>query len=241
MVAVLSILSGVFLFIGLVINERNAPYLLSGYNTLSDKEKAQFELIPFLHFFKQSHLFLAISTFFVGLYLYWKFPGDAPFYWLVFYPLFFYMYILWVGQKFYSKGKQKPLAYYIGMVVLILTVLGIGGGMYYANQPNTMRIEMDRIDISGVYGGTLIRSKTRTILVDSLPQLRRRVNGIATHQLKKGYFLTATRKKIKLLKDGEQGSFILFQQQGDAPLYYFIPENIEREVIQSLKKKHWLQ
>lgn len=241
MIAVLSIISVVFLGVGVGINASNAPYLLSGYNTLSNKEREHFDLHSFLKFFKKAHVFLSMTTFFVGLFLWYVFPGDAAVYWLVFYPLLFYGCLLWRSKIFYAAGHTKPFSLYVGMVVIGLSVVGIAGGLYFAQLPNQLLITPDHIEITGAYGATVDRKTTQIYWVDSLPKLRKRINGVATQSLKKGYFLTAARKKIKVLMAAPAGKFLVFHTKGDALLYYQLPPKDEAAVRTALKQAGWTQ
>ena len=54
-------MSVVYLVIGLGINEKNAEYLLSGYNTASEDKKQAFDLTKYLTFFKA--FFIKVSLF----------------------------------------------------------------------------------------------------------------------------------------------------------------------------------
>ncbi len=58
-----------FIFIAFGINENNAEYLLSGYNTMSKEEKESFDLINYLKFFKKFFINLTIySTLFFAIF-----------------------------------------------------------------------------------------------------------------------------------------------------------------------------
>jgi hypothetical protein len=58
-----------FIFIAFGINENNAKYLLSGYNTMSKEEKESFDLINYLKFFKKFFINLTIySTLFFAIF-----------------------------------------------------------------------------------------------------------------------------------------------------------------------------
>ena len=54
-------MSLVYILIGLGINERNAEYLLAGYNTASEDKKKNFNLTKYLFFFKS--FFMKLSLF----------------------------------------------------------------------------------------------------------------------------------------------------------------------------------
>jgi ascorbate-specific PTS system EIIC-type component UlaA len=52
-----------------IINETNANYLLAGYNTMSEKEKENFDLKKYLKFFKSFFLNIALLSLLIYLIL----------------------------------------------------------------------------------------------------------------------------------------------------------------------------
>ena len=52
----------IFIAVALGINKNNAKYLLSGYNTMSKKEKNKFDLENYLVIFKRFFLILAATS-----------------------------------------------------------------------------------------------------------------------------------------------------------------------------------
>tara|TARA_B100001094_G_scaffold178028_1_gene172050 strand:+ start:1218 stop:1541 length:324 start_codon:yes stop_codon:yes gene_type:complete len=52
----------IFIAVALGINKNNAKYLLSGYNTMSKKEKDKFDLENYLVIFKRFFLILAATS-----------------------------------------------------------------------------------------------------------------------------------------------------------------------------------
>ena len=47
---------------GYIVNEKNADYLLAGYNTMSKEEKIRFDLINYLKFFRKFMLNFSLCT-----------------------------------------------------------------------------------------------------------------------------------------------------------------------------------
>ncbi|MDA8686266.1 DUF3784 domain-containing protein [Robiginitalea sp.] len=83
-----------YAFLAWLVNENNAKYLLSGYNTMSAAEQAKFDITGYLKFFK---------PFFYNLALYST---------LLFYLVFFLMdknYALWT----WITAQTLPLPYLI--------------------------------------------------------------------------------------------------------------------------------
>jgi hypothetical protein len=52
----------IFMAIALGLNKENAKYLLSGYNTMSKKERENFDIANYLILFKKFFLILAASS-----------------------------------------------------------------------------------------------------------------------------------------------------------------------------------
>ena len=59
----------IFIAVALGINKNNAKYLLSGYNTMSKKEKDKFDLVNYLVIFKKLFLILAATSTVVFIFL----------------------------------------------------------------------------------------------------------------------------------------------------------------------------
>ena len=54
--------SVLYISISYFINQDNAKFLLSGYNTMSEDEKNRFDLINYLKFFRKFMLYVSIYT-----------------------------------------------------------------------------------------------------------------------------------------------------------------------------------
>ena len=59
----------ILIAVALGINKNNAKYLLSGYNTMSKKEKDKFDLVNYLVIFKKLFLILAATSTVVFIFL----------------------------------------------------------------------------------------------------------------------------------------------------------------------------
>ena len=60
----------VFIIIAYTINEKNAKYLLSGYNTMSKEEQEKFDLKNYLIFFRKFFINLGIYSFLIFILFY---------------------------------------------------------------------------------------------------------------------------------------------------------------------------
>jgi hypothetical protein len=67
MIIAIIVISLLLLFVGFAVTEKNAHFLLNGYNTMSKEEQEQFDLKRFLVFFRNFHIVLAGSFFVISL------------------------------------------------------------------------------------------------------------------------------------------------------------------------------
>ena len=92
-----------FLGVAFVTNEDNAEQLLSGYNTMSKKEKESFDLKKYFIFFKKFFINLAIYSSLIYLISYLIFEESTAsmiYFVSVLIPL---PYIIYMGNKFKIK------------------------------------------------------------------------------------------------------------------------------------------
>ena len=76
-ISLISILfcSIIFIIITYTITEKNAKYLLSGYNTMSKEEQEKFDLKNYLIFFRKFFLNLTLYSFLIFLLFYILYDG----------------------------------------------------------------------------------------------------------------------------------------------------------------------
>ena len=80
----ITILGMVFLGVAFAITEKNAKYLLSGFNTLSKEKQQEFNLRDYLAYFKKFHVFLGVSILLIGLLIELLIGKNASLYFLFF-------------------------------------------------------------------------------------------------------------------------------------------------------------
>ena len=102
MIGLISVLFCEFIFviIAYTINEKNAKYLLSGYNTMSKEKQERFDLKNYLIFFKKFFLNLTLYSFLIFLLFYILYDViTASLIWCI--SIFITMpYLIYKGYKF---------------------------------------------------------------------------------------------------------------------------------------------
>ena len=88
------ILSLLFIGIGFIVTENNAKYLLSGYNSMSENERKNIDIKSYIPYFRNFHVFLGISLFIIGAFLYYYVDSDWSGIFMGTYPFLAYIYFI---------------------------------------------------------------------------------------------------------------------------------------------------
>ena len=127
-VILICILSFVFIGVGCLITEKNAPYLLNGYNTMSKEKQEQVDLKGLLRFSKRFHINLGVSQAIIGFTLYYLGYDKGLNLFLSTYSIVAYIYFIWKSAPF--QPQQQIRSVYIGIAVLSICLLGILGSFF---------------------------------------------------------------------------------------------------------------
>ncbi|QNF35098.1 DUF3784 domain-containing protein [Adhaeribacter swui] len=236
MLYVLGGLSLLFLVVAFIVTESNAPYLLSGYNTLSEADKKKFYLAGYIPFFRKFHIFLGLSFFLIGLLVHTFISENAGGVFVGVYPILAYLYFIWSSQKFSGNvfAKQTKVGLVIGVAALAF-VIGIFGLAFKENQ---LLINPQSIELTGVYGELIPISDIESIaLVAQLPAITIRKNGFAASSVRKGYFGTRAGKKVKLLMHTKNPPFIQITKKNGEQIFFAAKDKPSDEIFRELKTR----
>lgn len=232
MVYLLIFISVLFFSIGIFINQNNAPYLLSGYNKMTDQERTNFDLTGYLQLHRRFFTFLAVSILFIGMPVYFL-KEEYMVFVLGIYPVLAFLLFFYQTQKF-NKNPAKWQDY-LSFIILIsslilITVLTIKG---FAD--TTVDVSNDTLIIKGQYGEEIPLIDIEAInIVSELPQILMKTNGFAAGYLKKGYFRTKTGERVKLFITTDQSSSFLEIIKKDGQKIYLATKDKSLEEIYGL-------
>ena len=226
------ILSLIFGSLGFIVTKNNAKYLLSGYNTMSEANKAKVDIAGYLSFFKHFHIFLGVSLF-TGTVLISFLNNNWASAFMIIYPLIAYLYLIVRGNLFYNNSKTRKSGTYFSCGILIVVIVIIGFTQLSGYKSNELILSSKMLEINGMYG---LKIKKQDILklklVDELPAISYKSNGFAGGDYAKGSFKAKNGKTIKLFVNRSVNPFLRFQTaQGE--VYY----NSENEDMNRLYKK----
>jgi len=198
------ILSVVFVTMAFVVTKSNARYILSGYNTMSDAERALVDIDGYLKFYKQFHLFLGLSVW-VGVMLFQWTNKNLSGIFLGVYPLLAYIYFIAKSRKYYFSTQSQKAGTVLVLIILVGAAVGTGYLFWNGLRNGKVLLNKDDLEITGMYGGKIDRKDILSAtLVPGLPDITIRSDGFSAGDFRKGYFRTKDKKTVKLIVNSRQ-------------------------------------
>lgn len=229
------ILSVIFGSLAFIVTKSNARYILSGYNTMSDSQRASVDIDRYLKFHKRFHLFLGISVF-VCVMFFEAINKNLAGIFLGIYPLLAYVYFLIKGRKYFTEVKNNKVGTIVGVLILMLTIVGVGHLFWNGLQNSEILINEDNLEITGMYGEKISREEILGLtLVPELPQIAIRSNGFAAGDFRKGYFRTKDRKTVKLIVNNKQKPLLMLNTR-DGEIYFSSTHQPSETLIWKIEK-----
>lgn len=223
-----------FLIIGFSLNEKNAHYLLSGFNTLSDVEKQAFNLKDFLIFFRKFHLYLSFTLLIASGLNYMYFESEYFLIFLALFPLIAYQYFIYKSSKFYTEKRTKSWKWAILTLGIITVLLSIS--FAYNLKNNEFVISNQTIEITGAYGEKIEFENIEAIEFDAiLPEIDYKINAFALgNNFSKGHFKTKNGKTIKLILNGTDKNIVKIRKKTGEIIYYSSEKKLTEKEIENL-------
>lgn len=232
------ILLGVSLFfiaIGFIVTERNAKYILSGYNTMSKAEQDNVNIKSGIRYFKKFHIFLGISLFVIGTILNY-FKSDWAGIFIVVYPILAYIYLTITSAKYNqnnSKSTKFSILVLIGILIFIVFLL------FDSYRKDTLTFDVNKIEISGEYGETIDVNQIKNIeLVDKIPEISYKMNGSSLGTMSKGHFKTKNGEKVKLILNNSDNVPYIFILKKNGEKIYYSSKNDSDSILFNQIKNH---
>lgn len=208
-----------FILIAFLVHEGNAHVLLAGYNTMSEEDRAAFDLKGFMHLFKWFHVALGSIIVIGGLGFELIDSELYQIYLVGVLPVFAYMYFILKTKHFNKPEEHRKLnwaAVVLGILGVIITLLGI-----YTDQGNALILEEEQLVITGLYGEEIPYTDIdEVVLLDSLPAVKIRVNGSAVGGKLAGHFTLKDGRSVKLFVDRADTQFLSIKTKAGKDIIY---------------------
>lgn len=235
MIYIIMGLSLLFMATGFIVTEKNAKYLLSGYNTMSSEDRIKVDIRAYIGYFRKFHLFLGISLLMVGISLTYFINANAGGIFITIYPILAYFYFVTTGSK-YAKGFSNK-GQTVGLVVLAGTLLIVIGLLGYGMKEDRLVINSNGMELTGSYGETLTQSEIQSMkLVNQLPEISIKTNGFALGSIRKGYFKTKEGEVVKLIMNAESRRIMLITKNSGEKIYYTPKNPLNEEWVDKIKE-----
>jgi len=203
-------LSGVFVVLALIVNERNARYLLSGYNTMTEERRKDFDIRGYIKEFRRFFISLSIANLIISVVMFLSGLQDYSVISSLVLMFVTLPYLIIKGQRYdHHKSKRHWLPGYIAIAVLIIVGAGTSWMISAGLEDNEFVVANDHVEIEGMYGEEIPFQEINSAnLVDALPVLVTRTNGFALAKHLKGYFRAENGKTVKLFVNGDLPPFL---------------------------------
>ncbi len=103
MIYVLIAISSVFVILAFSLTEKNAKYILSGYNTMTEEEREKVDIKGLIPYFRNFHIFLGASFLLISILLVSYVSLTAGTIFICVYPVVAEIYFVFSTRKFNKK------------------------------------------------------------------------------------------------------------------------------------------
>ncbi|MDR2271206.1 MAG: DUF3784 domain-containing protein [Sphingobacterium sp.] len=196
------------LIMAIVINEKNARYILAGYNSMSEIEKQQFELVKYLKFFKNYLLIWAVSYIVIGVILFEMFDNaNIGIIFSVLYPFFGFFLLIYKSLNYYrSSSKTNVLVLVAGTAIIIAIITAISIGL---SNP-TIKLNDNKLFISGPYGKTINIDDILSVEKISTPIQTKKISGFQMGNVRKGKFELPDDEIVTIISTSDKKYLMIF-------------------------------
>jgi len=207
-----------FIVIGLAVHVFKWYFLISGYNTMSKAKKANVNTeglgrLLGIYSYVNGGVFIVMGVLqALGLK-----PVHTP---VIVFFIISTVYLLITAQKYdgnlydkdgkFRKGAGKQLV--IPLVILVVTLIFVFVLIVFSSQPTKVTLLEEGIEIHGMYGGVYTWESIEAVaLMEELPTIEMRTNGLALGSNLKGHFRTREMGSVKLFVNTRKHPFIFFE------------------------------
>ncbi|MGV3600696.1 MAG: DUF3784 domain-containing protein [Dyadobacter fermentans] len=234
MLTVAIIISLILFSLGFIVTPGNAKYLISGYNMMSEADRAKMDIVSYVKFFKRFHIFLGISEL-AGVLILNIFNANWATVFMVMYPLLAYVYMIAVGNRYYTGTSGQRVGTYIAMAIMVVVVIGVGFLMFSGMRNSEIFLTTRALEIKGLSGMKIARDDvTYFNVTDSLPDISSKARGFAAGEFAKGAFKTDDGRIVRLYINKKSHPYLLIRTVRDE-IYFSSDEISAAELYNQLK------
>lgn len=233
---IMSLISLLFVVLGILIKYFKWYWLISGYNTMSPEKKKNVDAQGLGKFIGNS-MFVIAGIFLLGVFInsmgyVWGIAAASVL-------MVLYIICILIAAQKYDHNKKAPKDRVILIVVITFLVMVLGSTaalMYSGSRPVQVEITSEHVGIKGAYGITIPVSRIRDIsLKDSMPEVLAKTNGFNAGGVLKGNFRVEDLGDVKLFVQSEEGRYVyIVTADGNTVIINYRDEQLTRELYEKL-------
>ncbi len=210
-----------FIILGLAVHKRKAYFLIAGYNTMREEDKANVDVAGLarlmgIYFYVNGSIFILMGIMYAaGLR-----PSTIP---ALIFLLISTTFVVIKSQKHnrnlfdengrMRRGSEKKVI--LPLALLAVAMLFVGLVLLFSAQATEVSFKEEGLEIHGLYGSLYVWEDMYNVrIMEELPRIELRTNGTALGSQMKGNFRTSELETVTLYVDAERPPFIYFEADG---------------------------
>lgn len=225
----------ILLLFGVLIKYFKCYWLISGYNSLSDKEKLEIDIIGLSSFIGNCSWVLALILLVGSVFGY--LGNTIVFYISIFSVFVFAPYMIVTSQKYSHKQINKKKNFFTIMFCVIIFIFVTAVILYGIREP-AITIGPQEISIGGIYGTDIKLDSVKEIyLNNSMPQIKSKTNGFNFGNILRGNFSLKETSNAKLFVHQGKQPYIWIKHDTGLIIINFNDSNKTKELYKELETK----
>lgn len=225
-----AIFTGLFL-IGIGFLVKAFPNLISGYNTMFQKQKEKVDIEGLSTFMRNGLVVMGLVVIFGNYGL--KLAGQHALldYFIPGVILIGVVFLVFKAKKF-DQNEGDLVKSKLKNVIVIVVIASVAMLIGYGTIPSKFEVSDDRITFSGKYGTEIEISNVETVsLINKMPPIKARTNGLGLGPIRKGFFSIEDQGKCRLLLHSFQGPFVKISTKDQGIVFVNFKDQAKTELV----------
>lgn len=228
------ILALIFAVMGIAIKYYKCYWLISGYNTASQKQKEKVDIVGLGNFLGTSLLGISVIILLSAILRYLGYDAYSSYMMLLIIPSVIFMVLRTEKYQNFDRSIKYQRWVLIGILLIILSLVGLL--ITSGAKGNPVEITQDYLKIKGNYSTILSLDEINDIkLVDTMPRVNKKINGFNFGHDLKGEFTLENQQRVRLYVHSKSSPFVLLEHQRGPVYINYRDSKRTRELYNSIK------
>jgi hypothetical protein len=215
--------------IGIGFLVKSSPSLIAGYNTMSEEEKKNADIVGLSTYIRNSLIVMGLSII-AGYYLFKWIGFTVIAESMILIVSLIGVLIMVINAQRFDNNKNKTKRAKLTYIILGLAAVFVIGLFTYGYLPSKADISDNTIKLSGMYGVEMNISDIDNVeLSNIIPNIKRRTNGFSSGAIKKGFFNLDRFGKTRLLICSDKSPYLIFTKNNSDKIIINFKNKTETE------------